>query len=136
LLSFRFATRASTSRNIRVRPAVQLVAVKGDAALTDRDFGQLRADFAVEAVAIHPEVGGRVAVADEARQDHGLERVCKITEWWLLWHLAFIASAGKLMAANFSVVGTRREVLQTLLDRVKTTVSGSIPPQATIFLSQ
>jgi hypothetical protein len=73
LLSFRFATRASTSRNIRVRPAVKLVAVKGDAALTDRDFGQVRADFRVKAVPVHAEVGGHVAVADEARQDHGLE---------------------------------------------------------------
>jgi hypothetical protein len=73
LLSFRFATRASTSRNIRVRPAVKLVAIKSNAALADRDFGQVRADFAVEAVPVHAEVGGRVAVADEARQDHGWE---------------------------------------------------------------
>jgi hypothetical protein len=45
------------------------VAVEGDAALTDRNFGQSRAHLAVEAVAVHAEIGGRIAIANEAWWD-------------------------------------------------------------------
>jgi hypothetical protein len=57
----------------------------------------------------------------------------KVRSRWLFvspWHLDFLGRAGQLIAANCSAVETGREVLPTPLDRVKTTVSGSIPPQA------
>lgn len=39
-----------------IRPGVQFKPVEGDALLTNRDFGDVRADLAVEAVAVHAEV--------------------------------------------------------------------------------
>jgi hypothetical protein len=55
-----------------VGPGVEVKSIEGDAAIADRDFGEERSDFGVEAVAVHAEVGRRVAVADEAGKDlHG-----------------------------------------------------------------
>ena len=55
-----------------VGPGVEVKTVEGDAAIADRDFGEERSDFGVEPVAVHAEVCGRVAVADEAGEDlHG-----------------------------------------------------------------
>jgi len=70
LLSFRFATRASTDSNIRVCPGIEFLPIERDAALADGDLRQRRAYLVVEAVAVHTEVRGRVAVANEAREDH------------------------------------------------------------------
>ena len=55
-----------------VGPGVEVKTIEGDAAIADRDFGEERPDFGIEPVAVHAEVGRRVAVADEAGEDlHG-----------------------------------------------------------------
>jgi hypothetical protein len=70
LRSFRFATRASTGSNIPVGPDIKFVPVEGDAALADGNFGQCGAHLDVKAIAIHAEVGRRIAITDKARRDH------------------------------------------------------------------
>jgi hypothetical protein len=53
-------------------PRVQFKSVECHALDTDRDLGQIAADFGVEAVAVHAEVGRRVAETDKAGKDvHG-----------------------------------------------------------------
>jgi len=55
-----------------VGPGVEVKAIEGDAAITDRDFGEERPHLGIEPVAVHAEVGRRVAVADQAGKDlHG-----------------------------------------------------------------
>ena len=52
-----------------VGPRIEIKAVEGDPLPPDRDLGEQRADRGDEAVAIHAEVGGRVAQPDEAGKD-------------------------------------------------------------------
>jgi hypothetical protein len=53
-------------------PRVQFKSVECNALGADRDLGEIAADFGVEAVAVHAEIGRRVAEADEAGEDlHG-----------------------------------------------------------------
>ena len=55
-----------------VGPGVEVKAIERDAAIADRDFGEVRTDFGVETVAVHAEVRRRVAMPDQARKDgHG-----------------------------------------------------------------
>ena len=65
------------------------MAVEGDAALTDRDFGEGRPYLAVEPVAVHAEVSRRISEANEARGNHlsirweGFDRGTAIADlWW------------------------------------------------------
>ncbi len=50
-----------------VDPGIQFKTVEGDSLPTDRDFSEVRADFGVEAVAVHAEVAGGIAKAEEPR---------------------------------------------------------------------
>jgi hypothetical protein len=52
-----------------VHPSVHFKAVEGDALPTDTDLGQGRTNLAVKAVAVHAQIGGRVAEADQAGLD-------------------------------------------------------------------
>jgi hypothetical protein len=54
---------------IVIRPCVEVKAIEGDSLRADRDHGEERADFAVEAVFVHAEIGRGVAQADEAREE-------------------------------------------------------------------
>jgi hypothetical protein len=58
------------ARLIVVRPRVEFKAIEGDALDADPDFRQCGSDLAIEAIAVHPEVGGGVAEAQEAG-NHG-----------------------------------------------------------------
>jgi hypothetical protein len=53
-------------------PRVQFKSVECHALDADRNLGERTADLGVEAIAIHAEIGRRVAKADEAGEDlHG-----------------------------------------------------------------
>ena len=55
-----------------IRPAVEVKAIEGDALASDGDLSERRAHLGVEPVAVHAEVGRRIAQADEARRKlHG-----------------------------------------------------------------
>lgn len=51
-----------------LHPSVEFKAVERDALGADRDLGEVRPDLGVEAVAVHAEVAGGVAEAQQARQ--------------------------------------------------------------------
>ena len=51
---------------IVVRPRIEVNAIEGDSLDTDAKGEDFRADFPVEAVLVHAEIGGGVAQADEA----------------------------------------------------------------------
>jgi hypothetical protein len=50
-------------------PRVQFKSVECHALGADRDLREIAADFGVKAVAVHAEVGRRVAETDEAGED-------------------------------------------------------------------
>jgi len=50
--------------NIRVHPGVEFNAVERDAASTEWDFRQRRANFGVEPIAVNAEVGRHIAISD------------------------------------------------------------------------
>jgi len=53
-------------------PRVQFKPVECHALGADRDLGEIAADLGVEAVAVHAEVGRRIAESDEAGENlHG-----------------------------------------------------------------
>ena len=55
-----------------IDPGVEVKPIERDAAIADRDLGEERPDLGIEPVAVHAEIGRRVPVADETRQDlHG-----------------------------------------------------------------
>lgn len=54
-----------------VDPGIQIKSVEGDALLADTDFNQIGADLRVEAVAVHPDVEGRIPQPDQARHEAG-----------------------------------------------------------------
>jgi len=55
-----------------VGPGVEVKAIERDAAIADRDFGEVGTDFGVEPVAVHAQVRRRVAMPDQAGKDrHG-----------------------------------------------------------------
>lgn len=58
-----------------VGPGVQVKPVKGDALHADGNFGQVRPHDGAENLAIHAEVGWRVAHADEAGI-HRMGHIC------------------------------------------------------------
>ncbi len=49
--------------------ALHFKAVKGAALAPDPNLGEARADLAVEAVLVHPEIGWCIAETNEPRQD-------------------------------------------------------------------
>ena len=55
--------------HIVVHPGVHFKAVEGDALLADSNLGQSRSNLAVKAVAVHAQIGGGVAEADQAGLD-------------------------------------------------------------------
>ncbi len=63
--------------DILLRPRIQFKAIEGDALDADADLGQPRADVAIEAIAVHSEVAGRVAEAEEAGE-HGGRALCDV----------------------------------------------------------
>ena len=52
---------------ILVRPGIEVKPVKGDALGADRDGENKRANFAIEAVLVHAEVGRGIAQPNKAR---------------------------------------------------------------------
>lgn len=72
-----------------VDPGIQFKPVEGDSLSTDRDFSEVRADFGVEAVAIHVEVAGGVAKAQQARGNRC--RPC----WFLLHDHSGLSAQGR-----------------------------------------
>jgi hypothetical protein len=52
---------------IVIRPCVEVKAIEGHSLRADRDRGEKGADFAVEAVFVHAEIGRGVAQAYESR---------------------------------------------------------------------
>ena len=61
-----------------IHPGVQFKAVERNSLSTDRDFSELRADFGVEAIAIHAEVARGVAETEEPWGDVGLSLHARI----------------------------------------------------------
>jgi hypothetical protein len=51
-----------------VYPGVQIKSIEGDALRAERNLGQLWAYLGVEPVAVHAEVEGRIAKANEPRR--------------------------------------------------------------------
>ena len=76
-----------------VHPGIHFKAVEGDTLPANSEFGQGRAHFPVEAVAVHAQVGRGVAKSDQAGLDlHGyLPRytavICSLT-WPSSWLMA------------------------------------------------
>ena len=56
---------------IVLHPGVELKAVEGDPLFSNRDLGQVGAYLAVETIAVHPEVEGRVAKPNKPRNQGG-----------------------------------------------------------------
>jgi hypothetical protein len=76
---------------IVVRPRIEVNAVEGDSLNADAQTENVRAHFPVEAVLVHAEVGGGVAIADEP----GLGRGVRWRAGGLCAHLRRTAAAGK-----------------------------------------
>src|SRR5262245_34732268 len=57
---------------IVVRPCIEVNAIEGDALDADAEGEDAGADFAVEAVLVHAEIGGCVAQTDEAGWRRGV----------------------------------------------------------------
>ena len=51
-----------------VCPVIQFKAIKGHALMTDRNLREIRSNLAVEAIAIHAEIAGRVTKSDQPRR--------------------------------------------------------------------
>lgn len=68
-------TETPFAAEVSIGPGVQFKTVKSDALLPHAPFVQLRADFAVEAVLVHAEVGGRIPQANDAR-GYSSEPIC------------------------------------------------------------
>ena len=54
--------------DILIEPGVEFKAIEADALRADGDFGEKRTHLGIEAVAVHAEVGRRVANAQDARK--------------------------------------------------------------------
>ena len=67
---------------IVVRPCIEVNAIEGDSLDADAESKDAGAYFAVEAILVHPEVGGGVAQADEAgwRRGERFRGVVRITK--------------------------------------------------------
>ena len=65
LYSFR-SCGTPVAGNILIDPSVKFKAVEADALLADRDFGEVRAHFGVEAVAVHAEIAWCVAETQDS----------------------------------------------------------------------
>ena len=52
-----------------IYPGVEFKSVEGDALFTDADFNEIRPNLGVKAVAVHAQVAGCVAEADQSRRD-------------------------------------------------------------------
>ena len=59
-------TGTPVARLILIGPGVEVKAVEGNALVADRNFRDAGSNLAVESVAVHAEIGGRVAKTDEA----------------------------------------------------------------------
>jgi hypothetical protein len=57
---------------IVVRPCIEVNAVEGDSLDAYAQGGDAWANFSVEAVLVHPEIGGGVAHSDEAGWQRGM----------------------------------------------------------------
>jgi len=55
--------------DILTSPGVQFKSVEGDALFADTDFDEIRAYLGIKAVAVHTQVTGCVAEADQSRRD-------------------------------------------------------------------
>src|SRR6056297_3813149 len=66
--------RTPTAVPIVVRPGVQFKSIKGNALLADGDLRQIAANFPIETVLVHAQVGRGIAKAKESgqRRDHVL----------------------------------------------------------------
>ena len=49
-----------------IYPGVEFKSVEGDALFADADFNEIRPHLGVEAVAVHAQVAGRIAEADQS----------------------------------------------------------------------
>jgi hypothetical protein len=58
-----------------VHPGIQFKSVEGNALIADRDFSQMWAHFAVETVAIHSHIQGRVPKPEQTWKD-GCRNLC------------------------------------------------------------
>ncbi len=56
----------TTRREELIRPGIQVKAIERNALCADRDFSEVRTYFQIESVAVHAEIGRRIAEADEA----------------------------------------------------------------------
>ena len=73
---------------IVVRPCIEVNAVEGDSLDADAERKYAVANFAVEAVLVHAEVGGGVAQADEAwwRRVQRFQRVVPVAKGLAVTH--------------------------------------------------
>jgi hypothetical protein len=62
---------ATVALDIVISPGIEVKAIEGDSLLADRDRGDARADFAVEAVLVHAEVRRCVPETDESGCERG-----------------------------------------------------------------
>jgi len=61
------STGTPVAGDIVLHPGVQFKPVEGDTLPTDGNVGETRPDLAIEAVAVHAEIGWRVAKTYEPR---------------------------------------------------------------------
>jgi hypothetical protein len=66
---------------IVIRPRVEVKAVKGNSLNANRNARELRTDFAIEAVPVHPEVGGRVAQPNKPGRNRSARRTPRFQDW-------------------------------------------------------
>jgi hypothetical protein len=64
-----------------VHPGIQIKPIEGDALFADADFNQIRTDFRIEAVPVHPDIEGGIAETDQARDKAG-EIVGRLAHVW------------------------------------------------------
>lgn len=60
------------SGDVVIHPGVDFVPIKGDASRANRHLGELGPHLLIEAVAIHAQIVGGIALANQAGEDHGI----------------------------------------------------------------
>jgi hypothetical protein len=66
---YSFPSGTPVAGDIVVDPCVEFKAIEADALAADRQLGEIRPDFCIEPVPIHPEIGRRVSEPDDAWQE-------------------------------------------------------------------
>jgi hypothetical protein len=72
---------------IVIRPTIEVKAIEGDSLNANRNARKQRTDFAIEAIPVHPEVGGRVTHPNKPGSDRSAPLTPRFQDWRCLHRL-------------------------------------------------